>query len=136
MPRRTSRLSGKPQGGFTLVEVLIAMVVLSVGLLGLSAMMIVATNSLAFSKRLTTATTLAQDKLEAIKYAAYSSVVPANYPREDYHTIPGYPQFTREVSISAGPFRDTKTVSVTASWQRTRHNRPHQVTLSTMINQD
>jgi type IV pilus assembly protein PilV len=124
----------KPEHGFTLSEVLIAMVVLSVGLLGLSAMMVVATNSLAFSKKLTTATTLAQDKLEAIKHTTYTSVVPANYPVEDYKTIPGYAQFKREVAISAGPMDDTKTVTVTTSWQRKANTRPYDVTLRTIIN--
>ena len=124
----------KSEHGFTLSEVLIAIVVLSVGLLGLSAMMIVATNSLAFSKKLTTATTLAQDKLEAIKHTAYTSVIPANYPVEDYKTIPGYAQFTREVAISAGPVDDTKTVIVTTSWQRKTNTRPYDVTLRTIIN--
>jgi prepilin-type N-terminal cleavage/methylation domain-containing protein len=124
----------QPEHGFTLSEVLIAMVVLSVGLLGLSAMMIVATNSLAFSKRLTTATTLAQDKLEEIKYAPYTSVIPANHPVEDYKTIPGYAQFKREVAISAGPVPDTKTVIVTTSWQGNPQTRSYDVTLRTIIN--
>jgi Tfp pilus assembly protein PilV len=110
------------------------MVVLSVGLLGLAAMMIVATNSLAFSKKLTTATTLAQDKLEEIKFASYTSVVPTNYPVENYKAIPGYAQFKREVTISAGPVPDTKTVVVTTSWQRKTHTRPYDVTLRTIIN--
>jgi prepilin-type N-terminal cleavage/methylation domain-containing protein len=134
MSRRILRPHSKHEHGFTLSEVLIAIVVLSVGLLGLSAMMIVATNSLAFSKKLTTATTLAQDKLEEIKYATYASVVPANHPVEDYKTIPGFAQFKREVTISAGPVPDTKTVIVTTSWQRHTHTSPYAVTLRTIIN--
>jgi prepilin-type N-terminal cleavage/methylation domain-containing protein len=134
MPRSLLFHYRKPEHGFTLSEVLIAIVVLSVGLLGLSAMMIVATNSLAFSKKLTTATTLAQDKLEEIKYASYTSVIPANHPLEDYKTISGYAQFKREVTISAGPVPDTKTVTVTTSWQRNRQTLPYAVTLRTIIN--
>jgi type IV pilus assembly protein PilV len=134
MPRSLLLHYRKPEHGFTLSEVLIAIVVLSVGLLGLSAMMIVATNSLAFSKRLTTATILAQDKLEEIKYAPYTSVIPANHPLEDYQTIPGYAQFKREVAISAGPVPDTKTVIVITSWETNRHTRPYDVTLRTIIN--
>jgi type IV pilus assembly protein PilV len=134
MPRGLLLHHSKPEPGFTLSEVLIAIVVLSVGLLGLSAMMIVATNSLAFSKKLTTATTLAQGKLEEIKYASYTSVIPANHPLEDYKTIPGYDQFRREVTISAGPVPDTKTVIVTTSWQKNIHTRSYAVTLKTIIN--
>jgi prepilin-type N-terminal cleavage/methylation domain-containing protein len=134
MPRSIVLHYRQHEHGFTLSEVLMAIVVLSVGLLGLSAMMIAATNSLAFSKKLTTATTLAQDKLEEIKYATYASIVSANHPVEDYKTIPGYAQFKREVTISAGPVPDTKTVIVTTSWRRNTHTRPYDVTLRTIIN--
>ena len=124
----------KYNGGFTLTEVLIAIVVLSVGLLGLSAMMIVASGSLAFGKKLTTATTLAQDKIEEIKQTPYTRVIGTNYPLENYKTIPGYMQFKREVTISAGPVNNTKTVLVATSWQRQAHSAPYSVTLSTIIN--
>ena len=57
------RLSAS-QKGFTLLEVLIALVILSVGLLGLASLTasVIRTNS--FSDDFTTATALAQDKLE------------------------------------------------------------------------
>lgn len=125
----------RQSGGFTLSEVLIAMVVLSIGLLGLSAMTLAMGKSLTFSKQQTIATTLAQDKIEAVKQTPYAQVVPANYPAEAYHTIPGYPQFSRSVIVHTdSPLAETKTVAVTTAWQPPGRDRPHTITISTVIN--
>src|SRR5262245_474149 len=114
--------------GFTLSEVLIAMAVLSIGLLGLSAMTLAMGKSLTFSKQQTIATTLAQDKIEAVKHTHYAQVVPANYPPEAYNTIPGYPQFSRTVVVHTdSPLADTKTVTVTTTWQPPGRDRAHTV---------
>ena len=121
--------------GFTLSEVLIAMVVLSIGLLGLSAMTLAMGKSVTFSKQQTIATTLAQDKIEAVKHTHYAQVVPANYPPEAYNTIPGYPQFSRTVVVHTdSPVADTKTVAVTTTWQPPGRDRPYTVTVTTVIN--
>jgi type IV pilus assembly protein PilV len=121
--------------GFTLLEVLIALVVMSIGFLGLSAMSIAMTKTLSFSKRLTTATALAQEKLEAIKQAPYASITTGSYAPEGYNTITGHPQFKRDVTVSTdAPFLDTKTVVVTVSWRRGGHLAPYTVTLQTLIN--
>ena len=126
----------KKSAGFTLTEVLIAVVVLSVGLLGLSAMTIAVTKSLSFSNKLTTATTLAQEKVEEIKRASYANVTSANYPLEDYNTIPRYPLFSRSVAINVdSPMVNTKTVTITTSWKREVASSPYTVTLKTIINQ-
>ena len=58
--------SGKKSGGFTLIEVLITIVILSVGLLGMASLTTGIINGNAFSKNASTATTLAQDKMEEI----------------------------------------------------------------------
>lgn len=126
----------KKNVGFTLAEVLIAVVVLSVGFLGLSAMTIAVTKSLSFSNKLTTATTLAQEKVEEIKRASYTNVTSANYPLEDYNMIPGYPKFSRTVAINVdSPMLNTKTVTITTAWKRDTASSPYTVTLKTIINQ-
>jgi Tfp pilus assembly protein PilV len=111
------------------------MVVLSIGLLGLSAMTLAMGKSLTFGKQQTIATTLAQDTLEAVKQTPYAQVVPAHYPPEVYNTIPGYPQFSRTVVVHTdNPLADTKTVAVTTAWQPPGRDRPYMVTVTTVIN--
>ena len=58
--------------GFTLVEVLIAMVVLSIGFLGAASMHIAAVNANASSNSMTEAAHLAQSRLESLMALEYS----------------------------------------------------------------
>jgi prepilin-type N-terminal cleavage/methylation domain-containing protein len=111
----------RQSAGFTLSEVLIAMVVLCIGLLGLSAMTLAMGKSVTFSKQRT--------------QTRYAQVVPGHYPPETYNTIPGYPQFSRSVVVHTdSPLVDTKTVVVTTAWQSPGRGRPHTVTVTTVIN--
>ena len=122
------------RGGFTLLEVLIAVVILSLGLLGLSAMTIATIRGLAFSEHITTATNLVQEKMEEIKSLDYISVIQANYPVEAYNTIPGFLKFRREVTINAGPIaNNTKIAVVSVLWERTNGGAPHDITVQTII---
>jgi prepilin-type N-terminal cleavage/methylation domain-containing protein len=57
--------------GFSLVEVLIAMLILTIGLLSLAQMMLVATNSNALSGRMTASAALAKEQLELLKAAPF-----------------------------------------------------------------
>lgn len=65
----------KAEQGFTLVEVLIVIVVFSIGLLALSAMQFSATKGNASAYKLTEATNVASSQLEAILSAAYSDPI-------------------------------------------------------------
>ena len=103
--------------GFTLVEVLISIVVLSIAVLGFSAMTLGTIRGLSFSDKLTTATTLAQRQMEVLNNAPYDQVVADNYPIEDYGSIAGYPKFSRSVTVAdATPENNTKTVTVNVRW--------------------
>ena len=53
--------------GFTLIEVLVAIVVLSVALLALAGLQIISIRSNSFGNRMTEATTLARDLMEEMK---------------------------------------------------------------------
>ncbi len=122
------------RGGFTLLEVLIAVVILSLGLLGLSAMTIATIRGQAFSEKMTTATNLAQEKMEEIKSSDYTNITQASYPVEDYNTIVGFSQFRREVTISNAPIaNNTKAAIVSVIWKRKNGGVPHDVTVQTII---
>lgn len=66
--RKSSSLTG-----FTLLEVMVAMVILSIGLLGMASLTASIIRNNVFSDDFTTATALAQDKLEAIANSTWDS---------------------------------------------------------------
>jgi len=103
--------------GFTLIEVLVAMVILSVGLLGTAALITGIINSNKLSNRITTATVLAQDKMEEIKRIGYSS---ENEPRAVLSSP--YNNYEREVTglDVESPAANMRTVTVTVYWESSK----------------
>ncbi len=121
--------------GFTLLEVLLATVLLSVAFLGLTAMTTSTIRGLSFSDKLTTATTLAREKIEQIKHAPSPTVTTANYPPEDFQTMVGYARFHRAVTITDNtPEQNMKTITITVSWRADSGNT-RTVVLTTAIDQ-
>jgi prepilin-type N-terminal cleavage/methylation domain-containing protein len=59
--------------GFTLIEVMMAIVILTVGLLSLAQMMVLATNSNTLSGRMTSSSALAREQMERLKAAPFYS---------------------------------------------------------------
>jgi type IV pilus assembly protein PilV len=57
----------KTEAGFTLIEVLIGMVILTIVSLGLMSLTVSTIRGNTFSRHMTTASTLAQDKIEQVK---------------------------------------------------------------------
>jgi prepilin-type N-terminal cleavage/methylation domain-containing protein len=55
------------QEGFTLVEVMVSIIILTVGLLSLAQMIVLATNSNTLSGRMTSTSSLAKEQLEKLK---------------------------------------------------------------------
>ncbi|MCF8131416.1 MAG: prepilin-type N-terminal cleavage/methylation domain-containing protein [Deltaproteobacteria bacterium] len=105
--------------GFTLIELLIAIVILSVGLLGMATLTgsIVRNNKL--SNDLTTATTLAQDKLEDIRADGYASAV------SETKTACATPfsEYQREVTVNNGtPAAGMKQITVKVYWASDAHD--------------
>ena len=102
----------KKNEGFTLIEVLLAVSILSVGLLAIASMQISAikVNSLAsdISKR----STWSQDKLEELVALPYSHSKLAITPHSPEPTSDGH---TVEWSVVAGPVSDTKQITVTVT---------------------
>ncbi len=64
----------KHEEGFSLLEILIAIAIFSIGLLALATMQITAIQGNAFSGTTTDASTLAQDQLEQLMVLTYSSL--------------------------------------------------------------
>jgi type IV pilus assembly protein PilV len=110
--------------GFTLMEVLIAMVILTVGLLGMAALTTGIINSNKLSNRISTATVLAQDKMEDIKRIGYSGMPTSDTTTtEDYNSITNYSLYKRVTFTDvANPDAGMKTVTVTVYWDSDAHS--------------
>ena len=129
----------KGSQGFTLIEVMIAIVILSVGLLGMASLTVGIINGNAFSKNLSTATTLAQDKMEEIWEQNYSDVAVeqkaallspfANYERQVEVDTTTYPDIVGPPAQQVG----MKIVTVIVYW--TDRNGEHSVPLKTILSQ-
>ena len=99
--------------GFTLLEVLVAIIILTAGLLGMAALTGGIIHGNKFSNDLTTATTLAQDKMEDIKRLGYSGVTSET---KAVLSSP-YDEYKREVTVTDdSPASGMKTVSVKVYW--------------------
>jgi type IV pilus assembly protein PilV len=106
------------QKGFTLIEIMIAVFLLAVALLGLASVTTSVIKGNSFSQTLTTATTLARDKMEDLKGMSYTALPTGTVT--DYATANGTVQtsatgsyYTRSWSA---PGTDTKTITVTVTW--------------------
>jgi len=109
--------------GFTLMEVLVAMVILSVGLLGMAALITGIINSNKLSNRISTATVLAQDKMEDIKRIGYSGMPASDTTTtENYNSITNYLLYKRDIFTEvANPVAGMKKITVTVYWDSDGH---------------
>ena len=113
--------------GFTIVEVLIALSVLTIGLLGVAGltMMIIYGNS--FSRTLTTATALAHDQLEELRDTPYEKIADGKDIIVERNIT-----YTRVWRVTADqPAVGMKTVEVTVRWVTLKQRQP--VVLKTII---
>lgn len=118
--------------GLTLVEVVIAMGLVFLALLALSSLTTVSWKGAAIGKHLTTATALAQEKIEDLKLNGYNAtIVDSNIEiDEPYESLSDFPLY-RRVSIiePLNPTVGLHTLTVTVSWA----DDSHAVSLSTIL---
>jgi prepilin-type N-terminal cleavage/methylation domain-containing protein len=96
----------KRKEGFTLVEVMIALVLFAIGMLAFGGLEIIALRNVTFSKDYGKANTYAQRKVEEMKGTAWASVSAGSDTLEE--------KFTRNWTVTTQG--EIKNVSVTVSW--------------------
>jgi len=126
------KLRDNNNNGFTLLEILIAIVLLSIGLLAMANLTVGIMRGNLFSNQLTTATTLAQDKMEENRRLGFSGVADDT---ESYGSITGYPEYRRVTAVASidnpatGNPAGMNMVTVTVSWDSDQHS----VALNTIL---
>ena len=117
--------------GVSLLEVLVALVLISLVLLSFSSLATVSFKGIVGSKKLTIGTILAQEKLESVVLAGYDSTLQnLEDIQESYGAIQDYLRFQRTViRLPNSPHRGMQTVKVRVSWDQ----NAHATTLSTIL---
>jgi type II secretion system protein I len=112
--------------GFTLVEIMVAISILSIALLGLVSVTVMVIKGNSFSKTMTTATTLANDKMEKLKNNSYAALAPGT---ETVESI-----YTRTWTVTQNsPAAGMTTIVMTVQW--TWQGAARNVTVSSIIAQ-
>ena len=120
-------MKGRPngEGGFTLLEVIIAISVLTIGLLAVASMQLAAIRGNDNAAHISEGTTLAQDRLEKLLAMSYTDAqildgnpavgTPTTYT---VATPPGFTGYNLRYSVDVNnPVLNSKLISVTISWQ-------------------
>ena len=108
-----------------------AIVILTIGLLGTAGLTTGIIRGNHFSKNITSATAAAQSQLESVKSGGYNNAVAANFPNDS--VIMGGMTFTRTTTITAvSPATNMKTVSVVVTWTES-NNTSRSLTLQTIL---
>ena len=106
----------RPRQGFTLIEMLIALVILAISLLALAGLMTTTTKNNAFGGRLTEAATFAQDKLEELRAYRWDSI-PLNITSIDSPESRTGIQYTRSWIARLNPLNtNLKEIEITVNW--------------------
>jgi type IV pilus assembly protein PilV len=125
-----SKPTVKSKEGFTLIEIMIALVVLSIGLIALAGLQMSAMRGNTLSKRMTTAVSIANARIEQIKNMPYANIQSESSTQVTESNM----TFTRQVTVSNDiPVANTKTVNVIVTWKNGA--KSHTVPISTVITQ-
>jgi len=115
-----------------MLEIIIAMLILTGGLLGVAGLTIGTIKGNLYSKNVTTATVIAQDRLEDIQRAGYVDATTTNFSAGPNNVSMGGVTFSRTTIINDDtPAANMKEVTVTTSW----NNNAKSVVLSTILAQ-
>jgi len=138
-PRKpTKYISGDNQAGFTIIEVLMAIIILSLGLMayGVTSGTLITKNTRSTQESI--AITLAQDQLEELKAVVLSDGMTGDQNiNEEGLEGAGHDVFNRIWTVNAAPTADFPCncyydVNVIVAWN---NDGPHQVELNTQISQ-
>ena len=120
-------LLAKPKG-FTLIEVLVALIILSFSLLALAGLMVTTTKNNSFGNHMTEAATFAQDKLEELRAIKWENLSDGNYT-DQQDVLTGI-TYTRNWNVTTNG--SLKTITINVNWN---DRTPHSIRLVSVLSQ-
>ena len=114
--------------GFTLIEVLVALVILSFSLLALAGLMVTTTRNNSFGGHMTEAATFAQDKLEELRAIKWDNLVDGN--NTDKQAGSTGVNYTRNWNVTTNG--GLKTITINVNWN---DRTPHSIRLISVLSQ-
>jgi len=126
MDRTSARHLLVSAGGFSFIDLMLALVILTIGVLAFAQLQVVASLGNTSSQNLNAAITVAEAQLEHIKGQAYGSVASSG-PTPVAGTI-----FTQQVTVTANsPVANSSTVQVMVTWSD--QTGTHTIPMATVI---
>lgn len=104
--------------GFTLIEVMVALVILSVSLLALAGLMVTTTKNNSYGSNMTEAATFAQDKLEEFRAVRWDTI--SDGTGSDQMSGSTGINYSRNWSVATNGA--LKTITITINWQDQTHH--------------
>jgi type IV pilus assembly protein PilV len=131
--KRTVRKPGRRgQGGFTIIELMIALTILLIGITGILSMQLTSMKATSYSRHATEASVLAEDLMEELRTLPITDVVNGSETVDAQGNFDAQGIFTRTWTVAtAGTL---VTVTVTVSWNE-HGNEPHAIVLRTQRQQ-
>jgi type IV pilus modification protein PilV len=117
--------------GFTLIEVLIALVILSIALLALAGLMITTTKNNSFGGHMTEAATFGQDVLEKLRASPWAGIVNGNDTAIGSTGI----SYTRTWTVTNDPTGTQRWITITVNWTDPTRNTSHSIRLLSVVSQ-
>jgi len=121
----------KTAKGFSLIEIVIALLILAVCLLGLAGLMATTLRNTSFGGHLTEAATFAQDKLEQLRAAPWASILTGADTRTGSTGI----NYSRSWAVADTAGGDQRWITITINWADPTKSTNRSVSLRSMVSQ-
>jgi prepilin-type N-terminal cleavage/methylation domain-containing protein len=124
----------RTSNGFSLVEILVALVILSIALLALAGLMATTTRNNAAGGHLTEAATFAQDTLERLRVSPLTSIPTGVMIQNSCVGSTGV-LYTGSWTAVANSGSTLDTITITVNWVDPAKLQPHSINMKTTVSQ-